>query len=66
MFSRTSSINSHADDEQEPAPKWFTSLEDFHPLQYRYHQGKYMESWFACALVTGEHFILKKCLKGEE
>lgn len=48
----------------EAAPLWFTSLDDFKPITFMYYRGRYMCSFFACSIRTGEHFILKKYERG--
>jgi hypothetical protein len=49
---------------QEEGPLWFTSLEEFKPLQYAFHSGRYVLVYFACCKRTGEHFVLKRFDKG--
>jgi hypothetical protein len=53
-----------AEPEEAAGPTWFTSLEEFRPLQYRYYSGAFMESYFACTVKTGEHYVLKRYFKG--
>jgi hypothetical protein len=50
--------------QQEEGPLWFTSLEEFKPLEYAFHSGRYVTAFFACRKVTGEHFVLKRFDKG--
>ncbi|GIL46486.1 hypothetical protein Vafri_3454 [Volvox africanus] len=44
---------------------WFTSLNDFKPLTFKYLSGRYSSAFFACSVKTGEHYILKKFEKGK-
>ncbi|GLI59304.1 hypothetical protein VaNZ11_001157 [Volvox africanus] len=44
---------------------WFTSLNDFKPLTFKYLSGRYSSAFFACSVKTGQHYILKKFDKGK-
>lgn len=43
---------------------WYTSLNDFKPLTFKYLSGRYSSAYFACSVKTGQHYILKKFEKG--
>lgn len=65
MLQLMTSKNEADDEPQEEEITRFSSLDEFRPLTYRYHLGPFSESWFACAVKNGEHFILKIYHKGE-
>lgn len=54
-----------SEEEVDEGPLWFTSLSDFKPLTFKYLTGRYSSAYFACAIKTGEHYILKQFEKGE-
>ncbi|KAG1680634.1 hypothetical protein FOA52_015083 [Chlamydomonas sp. UWO 241] len=45
-------------------PEWFTSMDEFRPLEFRTRKAMAQEQWFACAKISGEHFVLKMYKKG--
>ncbi|KAG2448738.1 hypothetical protein HYH02_006092 [Chlamydomonas schloesseri] len=49
-----------SEEEVDEGPLWFTSLSDFKPLTFKYLTGRYSSAYFACAIKTGEHYILKQ------
>eukprot|EP00775_Hariotina_reticulata_P006582 gene6582-6810_t len=50
----------HDLDKEAEQELWFTSLDDFKPICHMLHRGRYMTAYFACAIKTGQHFLLKK------
>jgi hypothetical protein len=53
----------HAEEDAERG-FWYTSMEQFKPLHHKLHRGKHMTAYFACSVITGEHFVLKAYPKG--
>lgn len=51
--------------EEGAGDAWFTSLDDFRPLCHMLHRGAVMTAWFAQAVATGHHFVLKEYDKRE-
>ncbi|KAG2432988.1 hypothetical protein HXX76_008716 [Chlamydomonas incerta] len=49
-----------SEEEVDEGPLWFTALSDFKPLTFKYLTGRYSSAYFACAIKTGEHYILKQ------
>ncbi len=52
------------EDEEDDGRLWFTSLNDFKPLTFKYLTGRYSSAFFACSVKTGQHYILKQFEKG--
>lgn len=51
--------------EQAEARIWYTSLEEFKPLNQRFFAGEFKESFYAKSLKTGEYHVIKKYCRGE-
>uniref|UniRef100_A0A7R9YZK2 Protein kinase domain-containing protein n=1 Tax=Chlamydomonas euryale TaxID=1486919 RepID=A0A7R9YZK2_9CHLO len=51
------------EDEEPQDPEWFTSFSQFRPLEHRAHSSAYKETWFASAVHSGTHHVLKKHFK---
>ena len=52
------------DEEQADVRVWYTSLEEFRPLNQCFHTGKFMECYYAKSIKTGQHLVVKKYTKG--
>ncbi|KXZ51578.1 hypothetical protein GPECTOR_12g541 [Gonium pectorale] len=48
------------EEDDEDGRLWFTSLNDFKPLTFKYLTGRYSSAYFACSVKTGQHYILKQ------
>lgn len=54
------------DEGQDDVRIWYTSLDEFRPLNQRFHTGKFMESYYAKSIKTGQHLVVKKYIKGTQ